>query len=149
MSAPIDPTTITAIGGFTALTKATADYLALDPDRCTGLGGPDLRIDDDEDAAGADGDFIFPRLDSAWIITLVGDIDATSVGHSSETGYRPAVMAVVSDLKTALDAMKAAPDGLVHSGGTEQVWFHSKVDPVWVNFHICTVTFGLKVDAFA
>ncbi|SRR6266404_700754 len=148
MSAPIDPTTISVIGGFTALTNATADYLALDPDRCTGLGGPDLRTTI-EDAPAQNNALIFPPFDGAWIITLAGDLVVTSTGPSSEAGYRPAVRTLLASLKTALDALKAAPNNLTHSGGTEKVWLYSKLDPTWSNYHICTVTFGLVVDAFA
>lgn len=149
MSAPIDPATISKIGGFTAFTDADADYLAAVPDSCTGLGGPDLRVEDDENAADTDGDLIFGRLDGPWIVTLVYDVVATSTGPTADDGYRAAVGAVVASLKTALDAMKAAPDDLTHAGGTEQAWFHSKVEPSWKNFHVCRVTFGLKIDAFA
>jgi hypothetical protein len=145
MSAPIDPTTITQIGGFTAFTDAVADYINLDPDRSTGLGGGDLRTSV-EDAPSQDGALIFPPLEGAWIVTLVGNAVVTSTGPSSDAGYRPAVRALVASLKTALDAMKAAPDDLVHSGGTEQAWFHSKLEPTWDGYHICVVTFGLVVD---
>jgi hypothetical protein len=149
MSAPIDPATISKIGGFTAFTDAAADYLNAVPDSCTGLGGPDLRVDDDENAADTDGDLIFPRLDGAWITTLVFEVVATSTGPTADDGYRAAVNAVIASLNTALDAMKAAPDDLTHAGGTEQAWFHSKVEPTWVDYHTCHVTFGLKIDAFA
>lgn len=149
MSGPIDPTTITAIGAFTALSSAVADYLALDPEACTGLGGPVLRVEDDEDAPAEDGNLIFPRLDGGWVVTLVGDILATSTGFSSEAGYRAAVRAVMVSLKSALDSLKAAPGDLTHSGGTEKVWFHSAIDPTWTSFHTCRVTFGVIVDAFA
>lgn len=149
MSAPIDPVTISNIGGFTAFTNAVPDYLAPVPDSCTGLGGPDLRVEDDENAPDDDGDLIFPRLDGQWILTLVYDAIVTSTGATADDGYRAAVNTLVASLKTALDAMKLAPDDLVHGGGTEQAWFHSKLDPTWVNHHLCRVTFGLKVDAFA
>ena len=149
MSAPIDPATITTIGGFTAFTDADEDYLAADWKACTGLGGPDLRVDDDENAADTDGDFVFPRLDGPWIVTLVFDVVVTSTGPTADDGYRAAVNARVSSLITALNAMKAAPDDLTHAGGTEQAWFHSKVEPSWTSDDVCRVTFGLKIDQLA
>lgn len=141
--------TITGIGDFTDLAADVADYLALAPSRCTGLGGPSLRPTED-DAPGQGGSFIEPPLDGAWIITLVGDLVVTSTGHSAETGYREAIDTLYASLDDAFEALKAAPDDLVHGGGTLKVWAHGALDPTWDDLEtICSVTFSLIVDVFA
>lgn len=148
MSAPIDPTTITKMGAFTAFTNADVDYWSIDPTACTGLGGPDGRITE-EDVPGGPGVLIEDVLDGGWVISLVGDVIATSVGASSEPGYRAAVRAVVASIKSAHDALKTAADDLTHTDGTEQIRYHSKIEPVWTSFHVCQVTLGVIVDVFA
>jgi len=145
MSAPLLYQSITAIGSFTALTPADEDYLAIDPAKCSGGGGPPPRTTI-EAAPGQPGALIFPPLDDAWIITLAGDLFVTSTGHSSEEGYFAAVATLFASLKAALDSLKTAPGSLVHSGGTESVWFNAAIDPTWQDFFMCSVTFGLVVD---
>jgi hypothetical protein len=141
---------ISAIGDFTAfeLGPSSLDYLAIDPTACSGGGDADTRVDDDEDAPGSDGSLIFPRLDGSQIITLVGDIVVHSVETTGST-YFAAIEAVYESLRAALNAMKAAPDDLVHPGGSLPVWKHGRLDDSWPSFHICRVTFSVKVDAFA
>lgn len=136
---------ITAIGGFTDLDPSADDWLRLDPARCSGGADAPLRTIV-EDAPGADGALIFPPLDGAQIITLAGDIIVTSDG--TEAGYFSALDAVLADLKSALDAMKAAPDDLVHSGGTLSVWKYAPLDTSFAN-NLQSVTFGLVVDVSA
>lgn len=135
--------TITAIGTFTALEGAAADYLHLVPSRCSG--GDDAEVDMDmEPAAGADGVDVFSILDGQMPITLSGDLLITSTGV--DAAYLAAVDTLLASLKTALNALKAAPDDLVHSGGTLSVWKRGKLDPVWDDdTKILSVTFGLLV----
>lgn len=137
--------TISAIGDFTALSSASADYLRLVPDRCSGGGDAPLRTTV-EPAPGEDGALIFAALDDAQILTLAGDFEITSDG--SESGYLAAQDALFADLKDALDALKIAPDDLVHSGGTLKVWKYAPVDHSWSGITM-SVTFGLVVDVFA
>ena len=145
MPPPLRYASISQIGAFTALSKTDADYLALDPARCAGGGGPSLRTNI-EDAPGQDGSLIFPPLDSAWILTLAGDLFVTSTGHSSEASYLDAVDALIASLASALDSLKTAAGDLVHAGGTEAVWFNSQLETTWTDFFMCSVTFGLVVD---
>lgn len=143
------PSTISAIGAFTALSNADDDYLAIAPSRCSGFGDAPLRTTVLA-AAGEDGALIFPPLDDAQIITLAGDFVVTSTGLSSETGYRDAVEALYESLVTALDAGKAAAIDLVHGGGTLKVWKNGEVDQAWDDFEtVCSVTFSVVVDVFA
>lgn len=134
--------TISAIGGFTALTPATADYLRIDPARCTGGADAPLRTTV-EPAPGANGVLIFPPLDDAQIITLAGDLIITST--VVEAGYFSAVDTLLAAIKSALDALKTAPDDLVHSAGTLSVWKYAPLDTSWAGT-IMSVTFGLVVD---
>lgn len=134
--------TISAIGTFTALSSATADYLELDPAACQGGSDAPIRITT-EQRAGADGVYVFPPFDDAQIITLAGKLRITSAGD--ETGYFAAEDTLLASLKTALDLMKAAPDDLVHSGGTLSVWKYAGIVDSRDGL-ILTVTFGLIVD---
>jgi hypothetical protein len=145
MSAPIRYQSISAIGDFTALTASDEDYLAIDPARCAGGGGPPQRTTI-EPAPGEDGALIFPPFDDAWIVTIAGDLFVTSTGHSSEAGYFAAVDTLLASLKSALDSLKTTPGSLTHSGGTESVWLNAALDPTWQDFFMCSVTFGLVVD---
>jgi hypothetical protein len=137
--------TISAIGGFSALTSATPDYLALDANRCSGGADAPLRTTI-EPAPGADGALIFAPFDDAQIITLAGDLTITSDG--SDAGYFAALDTLLASLKAALDALKAAPDDLVHSGGTLKVWKQAPLETSWAGITM-SVTFGLVVDVFA
>jgi hypothetical protein len=133
---------ISAIGVFTALSPATPDYLHIDPTRCSGGADAPLRTSV-EPAPGADGALIFPPLDDAQILTLAGDLVITSDG--SDSGYFAALDTLITSLKAALDALKAAPDDLVHSGGTLSVWKYAPLDTSWAGI-TQSVTFGLVVD---
>jgi hypothetical protein len=147
----IRPSTIESIGDFTDLEMdvSTLDWLALRPSACTGLGGGSLR-NTVEDAPGEPGTLIEPPLDGAWVITLAGDLVVTSTGLSSETGYREAIDTLYASLSDAFDALKLAPDDLVHGGGTLKVWAYGEIDPTWDDLEtICSVTFSLIVDLFA
>jgi hypothetical protein len=141
--------TISGIGAFTALSSADADYLALRPSQCSGIGEAPIRITQ-EPAPGEDGALIEPPLDDAWVITLAGELVVTSTGSSSEGSYRAAVDTLLASLKTAVAAAKTAPIDLVHSGGTLKVWKYGPVDESWDDQElICSVTFSLLVDVFA
>ena len=139
---------ITGIGSFTALSSSSADYLALDPARCTGLGDAALRTTV-YDAAGQDGELIFAPKDGQHVITLVGDLIVTSTGLSADAGYFTAVDTLYNSLKTALDAMKSAAGNLVTPGGTLKVWKFGPLEEEWQNYWACSVTFSLIVDVFA
>jgi len=139
---------ITAIGTFTALSNADADYLALDPTACTGLGDPALRTTV-YDAPGEDGELIFPAKDGQQVITLVGDLVVTSADSGSLDDYFAAVDTLYASLKTALDALKAAPDDLVTAGGSLKVWKFGPCDDEWQTYWTLRVTFSLIVDVFA
>lgn len=145
MSAPLRYASVTQIGAFTALDPSFGDYLAIDPERCSGGGGPPQRVTVEPSPVG-DGALIFPTLDDAWIVTLGGDLVVTSNGQSSEGGYFAALDTLYASLKTALDALKSAPDDLVHSHGTEQVWRNSEITDEWTSFWTVAVTFRLAVD---
>lgn len=137
--------TISQIGTFTDLSTGSADYLKLDPGRCTGGDDAPMRTIV-EPAPGLDGALIFPPLDDAQILTLGGDLVIRSAGD--ESGYLAAQDALLASLKAALDALKAAPGDLVHSAGTVSVWKYAGIDGGWQGV-IKTVTFGLVVDVFA
>jgi hypothetical protein len=134
--------TISAIGAFTALSDASADYLRIVGDRCSGGDDAPLRTIV-EPAPGLDGPLIFPPLDDAQIITLAGDLIITSA--SDEAGYIAAEDTLLASLKAALDLMKSAPDALVYSGGTLRVWKYAPIDG-GRNGMLKSVTFGLVVD---
>jgi hypothetical protein len=146
VSVVILPQTITAIGAFTALSSATADYLQLDPQRCSLPANGTARTTV-EPKAGADGVFVELALEGEQILTLGGDLIVTSNGNSSEAGYFTAVATLIASLKTALDALKAADANLVHAGGSTPVRWYSALEPTWQNFFACSVTFGLVVHA--
>lgn len=133
--------TISQIGGFTALNGLVADSLLLDPTRCTGGADAPLRTTV-EPAPGEDGALIEPPLDDAQIITLAGLLNITSGDRFTGTDT------LLASLKTALDALKIAPGNLVHGGGTLKVWKYAPIDPSWEN-GMMSVTFGLIVDVFA
>lgn len=145
MAASILYQQITGIGGFTALSSASADYLALDPAACTGLGDPSLRTTV-YDKPGTDGELVYPPKAGQHIITLVGDLVVTSTGYSADAGYFTAVDALYNSLKTALDAMKTTPGNLVTPGGTISVWKYAPLEESWQNYWVCRVTFGLIAD---
>lgn len=141
--------TISRIGAFTALTAADGDYLALAPSRCSGGGDAPQRTTV-EDAPGLDGALILPPLDGPQIIALAGDLVVTSTGLSSEPGYREAVDDLLASLRTAADALKVAPDELIHAGGTLMVWKNGPVEESWDDHEtVCAVTFSVIVDVFA
>lgn len=148
MTASILYQKITGIGAFTALSNADADYLALDPSRCTGLGDAALRTTT-YDAPGEDGELIFPALDGQHIITLVGDIVCTSADTGTMDDYFAAVDTLYASLKSALDGMKSTAGDLVTAGGTLKVKKYGPADDAWQNFWVCSVTFSLIVDVFA
>lgn len=133
--------TISAIGDFTALSPASTDYLHLDPSACTGGVAAPLRTNV-EDKPGADGPLIFPPLDGPQIITLSGVLVVRS---ATGAGYFTAMDTLLASLQSALDALKTAPDDLVHSGGTLSVWLYSAISDGWEGMGK-TVTFGLVVD---
>ena len=147
------PQSITQIGTFTAFDNAflnagLEDYLAIDPAQCSGFGDAALRTTVD-DAAGEDGELIFPSLDGALIMTLYADLVVTSTGLSNETGYMAALAGLYADLKAALDALKDAPDDLVHSAGSMKVWKNGPADPTFPSYWTMGVTFSLIQDVFA
>lgn len=148
MAASIRYQAITGIGAFTALDSSHADYLAIDPNRCSGLGDAPLRTTV-YDAPGQDGSLIYAPLDGQKIVTLAGDLIVTSTGYSAETGYFAAVDTLYDSLKTALDALKTAPGNLVTPGGTLKVWKYGPLEETWQNYWACSVTFSLIVDVFA
>lgn len=135
--------TISAIGSFTALTSSTADYLRLDPTRCSGGTDAPVRLTIEANP-GFDGAKVFPAYDDAQIITLGGDLVITS--SSTESGYFSAEDTLMAALKTALDAMKASPDNLVHSGGTLSVAKYAPISESRQGF-LCGVTFSLVVSS--
>lgn len=148
MTASILYQKITGIGSFTALTNADADYLAIDPSRCTGLGDAALRTTA-YDAAGEDGENIFDALDGQHVITLVGDLICTSADSSDMDAYFAAVDTLYASLKSALDGMKSTPGDLVTNGGTLKVRKWGPAEDGWQNYWLCSVTFSLIVDVFA
>lgn len=137
--------TITTIGAFTALSASTTDWLRLDPTKCDGGEDADLRTTI-EDAPGLDGGLVFPPLDSAQIITLVGDLIIRSA--TTDSGYFAAQDTLLASLKSALATLKTTPGNLVHAGGTLKVWKYSKISSSYQGA-LKTVTFGLVVDVFA
>lgn len=139
---------ITSLGAFAAFDNTHADYIQLDPARCTGGADAPLRTTL-EPAPGEDGSLIFEPFDDAQILTLVGDVFITSNGGSSEAGYFAAYDTLIASLIAALDAGKAAPIDLVHAGGTAKVWKYAPVEETWANYWFASVTFGVVVDVFA
>lgn len=151
--AVILPQSITQIGDFTAIDNdwlgvGLADYLAIDPEACSGFGDAPLRTTV-YDAAGQHGAFVFPPKDGALIMTVVGDLIVTSTGHSAEDGYFEAVSALYTSLKDALDALRDAPDDLVHLDGSMKVWKNGPLEPTWTSYYTMRVTFSLVQDVFA
>jgi hypothetical protein len=144
VSVVIIPQTITAIGTFTALTDAAADYLALDPQRCS-LPAQGVARTTIEHKTGADSAYVEDAFEGEQILTLGGDLVVTSNGDSSQSGYFTAVGTLLGSLKTALDALKTADDNLVHAGVSTPVRWYAALDPTWTNFWVCSVTFGLVV----
>ena len=147
------PQSITAIGAFTKfdnsfLNAGLEDYLAIDPGRCTGFGDAPLRTTVD-DAPGLDGVLIEPPKDGALAMTIVGSLVVTSTGLTNDTGYLEALVSLYQELKTALDALKAAPDDLVHGAGSMKVWKNGPLDPSYPSFWTIDVTFSLIQDVFA
>lgn len=135
---------IGTIGTFDALSPGAAtDFLHVVPARCSGGGDAPLRTDYEE-ASGQDGIFVFPPFDDAQIITLAGDLVIRSAGD--ESGYLDAIDTLYASLKAALDAMKAAPDTLTHSGPDLLVWKYAPIVESW-NDALMQVTFGLIVDS--
>lgn len=143
-SALILPQTITGIGSFSALTWASADWLAIDPARCSIPGQGEARTTV-ENKSGADSVFVEDAFEGAQILTLVGDLVVTSTGLSSEGTYFAAVSTLLGSLKTALAAMKTADANLVHSGGSTACRWYTPLEPTWINYWVCSVTFGLLV----
>lgn len=148
------PQSITAIGSFTAFDNAylnagLEDYLAIDPNRCSGFGDAALRSTI-FDAPGEDGELIFPSFDGQLAMTLYADIVVTSTGSSNDDGYMAAVASLYAEFKAAIDALKSAPDDLVHSAGSMKVWKNGPVDPSFPNsYWQMGVTFSLIQDVFA
>lgn len=134
--------TISAIGDFTALTAASTDYLRLDPGRCVGGDDPPLRTRI-QPKPGAHGAFVYPPLDDAQIITLAGVVVIES--GSSDGDYLDSVEDLYQDLKAALDAMRAAPDDLVHADGSLSVWKYAPAEKSW-DATVCSITFSVVVD---
>lgn len=126
---------ISAVGSFTDVNTDAPPFWFVDPARCSGGDGPDLRSPT-EAKSGTDGVMIFPRLDDAWVITLGGPIVGTGDPEDTED--------LIAALKAALDAMKATPDALVHPGGSLDVMYHSRLDVGW-DGGLKVVTFGLIV----
>jgi len=117
---------VTAIGDFTALTAASTDYLSLTPSRCVDAGSLRTTV---ENKPGGDGVYVFPPLDGARILTFGSQVVIRSTG--SESSYYAAIDTLVASLESALDAMKAAPDDVVHSGGSLSAWLYAPLVPAW------------------
>jgi len=147
------PQSITAIGAFDAfdntfLGRGLEDYLSIDPEACSGFGDAPARTTV-YDAAGRHGALISPVKDGALMLTLVADLIVTSTGHSVEEGYFEAMSALFLSFKTAINALRDAPDDLVHLDGSMKVWKNGPVDPTWTSFWTQRVTVGLVQDVFA
>ena len=147
------PQSITQIGTFTKfdneyLQAGLADYAAIDPGQCSGFGDATLRTTT-YDAPGDDGELIFPAKDGALSMTIYADLVITSTGPSNETGYMAALSDLYAELKAALDALKDAPDDLVHSAGSMKVWKNGPADPTFPSYWTMGVTFSLLQDVFA
>lgn len=115
--------TVSAIGTFTALTSASADYLLLDPRQCKRSRTLRTTV---YDKAGADGVLPFPPKYGNEIWTLGGAIVVTSSG--TEAGYVAAADTLIAALETALDAMRAAPDAVVDSVGSRDMWLYAPLE---------------------
>lgn len=149
----IMPQSITQIGAFTAidndwLGQGLEDYFAIDPEACSGFGDAPLRTTV-YDAAGQHGALVYPPKDGALMMTIAGDFIVTSTGHSAEDGYFAAVTALYLSLKDALNALRDAPDDLVHLDGSMKVWKNGPLDPTWTSFYTLRGTFALVQDVFA
>lgn len=138
--------TISGIGTFTALDPSATDWLRIDPNRCTGGTDQPLRTTV-EPAAGQDGAIVLPALNDAQIITLGGDL---MIGSATDggTAWYAALDTLLASLKTALDALKAAPGNLVSNDGTVSVWKYAPIDTSYQGA-LMGVTFSVVVDVFA
>lgn len=151
--AVVAPQSITQIGAFTAIDNdflgiGLEDYLSIDPGACSGFGDAPSRTTV-YDAAGQHGALVYPVKDGALMMTIVGDLVVQSTGHSLEDGYFEAVSALYQSLKDALNALRDAPDDLVHMDGSMKVWKNGPLDPTWTSFYTMRVTFALVQDVFA
>jgi len=135
--------TISQIGAFTALDEGAGDWLRLDPNRCSGTEDAPLRTNLFQRSM-QDGVEIEPPFDDAWILTLGGDLLITSDADGG-SGTMAAEDTLLASLKSALDALKAAPDDLVYGGGTLSVWKYSPIESTRQS-GVKAVTFGLVVD---
>lgn len=134
--------TISQLGTFTAFSSASADYLRLDPTRCTGGEDAPLRTNL-EAIPGGDGVYVLPPFDDAQIITLAGDLIITSA--VTDAGYFSAQDTLLASLKSALNALKSARGNLVHAGGTLHVWKYGPLDSGYQGA-LKSVTFSVVVD---
>lgn len=135
--------TISAIGGFTAVNGGATDSVRFLPGRSS-VPEPDLRPDV-EDAPGADGILIIGDiLEGPQILTLGGYLDIQSDG--SESGYLNAIDTLYAALKAGLDAMRASSQALVHSGGSLNCRYYNPLTPSWEDA-IKYVTFGVIVES--
>jgi hypothetical protein len=131
---------ISAIGTLTDVNTSSGDCLIPIPARCKRARSLRTTV---EDAPGDDGALVFPPLDGAEILTIGGILRIRSA--TSESGYLSAVDTLLATIDTALLALKAAPDDLVHSGGTLSVWLYAHLDEAWDNA-LMNVTFSLVVE---
>jgi hypothetical protein len=148
MSTAFRPHNITDIGAFTALSSAVPDYLAIDPQRCSGFLGAPLRVTE-EPAPGQSGSLILPPFEDGQILTIGGDMVITSNGGSSEDDYFDAMDTLIGSLKSALNALQTAADDLAWPDGSVKVWQHGELDDEWTSYWTLAVTFSLIVDVFA
>lgn len=137
--------TISQIGDFTAFEGAATDFLRFDPDRCSGGDDAPLRTTV-QPIPGGDGVYVNPPLDDGQIITLGGDLVIGSA--SDEAGYIAAEDTLLAALKSALAALKIAPDDFVYSAGTVQVWKYAGIVGSR-NGMLKGVTFSVIVDVTA
>lgn len=146
MSVVFVPQLITAIGTFTKLTAADADYLRIDPQRCSLPANGTARVTV-EAKPGADSAIVEDAFEGEQILTLGGELVVTSNGNSSESGYFTALGTLLGDLKTALDALKTADANLVCNAVSTPVRWYAPLEPTWENYYVCAVTFGLVVHS--
>lgn len=139
------PETISAVGSFTSFASGSGDWVCVDIEACTGCDDAPLRTTV-QPRPGDHGAFVFPSFDDAQIITLVvvAMIDSLSSPVVPDD-YRAAVETLFQSLRSALDAMKSAPDDLVHEDGTVSVWKHSPVEKSWSGV-VCRFTFSVVID---
>lgn len=129
---------VSAIGAFTDVNTHTGDYLLLDPARCSGGRAATMRTNI-ENLPGGDGVLAFPPLKGAQIITLSGPIVITST--DIEADFFTAIDTVLDNLESALEAMRLAPDNIVHSAGTITCWTYANLEQTWEN--------GLQIATFS